>query len=475
MLNIVLVSIFGAGDGASTTVVTTILAEPEQFRDYQALYDRDDHEFETTVNNRINGYAATPDLKGEPIRYGINSQERTVSGYENKVSPGLCDISIPEQYAKGVTVNYYYDGQSTAGISSNIEDCLSAMAVLMQQNQSAHHEEALELLDALYRSTHSFNAVESPLYACAAGDYILNYRCSEYGNGYPSTTLSLPAADGSMAEAGTSGTYVTADPWTGGNKLSEVLLRPEDEDMQCPVCKEEDPEHPEEWAGCTVVDSPHEYSDVETATYELVKDSYENNKGKVRIYYYQEGNEDANPSIRRLKNGHRCCFHNDGHGDLLSWDDPVDREDGKERCVSTSSAKNLFQAIKQGQDLEKYDDQGWDTDVPEWAKNCSELEYYEYIAPYKDTDAGMTISGCMGIVLYCGGHNHHGCEHGHDLPVCYGHTDLTMSVNIGSLNRIFEMGGVPVTERNGKQPKESGESKIGQSGREGNNTEENAP
>ena len=56
------------------------------------------------------------------------------------------------------------------------------------------------------------------------------------------------------------------------------------------------------------------------------------------------------------------------------------------------------------------------------------------------------VSGTMGIVFYCKGHDHYGCEHGHDLPVCYGHTDLTMSVSIGSLNKIFEMGGVPVVE-----------------------------
>ena len=51
-------------------------------------------------------------------------------------------------------------------------------------------------------------------------------------------------------------------------------------------------------------------------------------------------------------------------------------------------------------------------------------------------------------MVYCKGHDHYGCETGHDIPVCYGHTDLNMTIAINGIEKIFELGGVPVSGDN---------------------------
>lgn len=304
----------GAGGGSAVSVLSTILSEEEQFADYQAKYDECDGVFQGQVAGIVNGFASTLNLKGRQIRYGINSMGLNDKG-----------ITTEAEYKNGITMNYFYDGSQTAGISSNIEDCLSAMAVIMQQTQAEHHAEALQLLEVLYKSTHSYTTIESALYPCSHGCEITHYNCNEWQLTYPSSELRFK-------------------PWL----FSDVYVP--DSSHECVVCMEDGIPY-EQYAGCTV-----------TGT----------------CYHGENGN---------LGRSHAGCSN---YTAVWDCDHSCDNED----C----------------------------------SHNCSDNPI-----------------GCAGY-YECDGHDHYGCPDGHDIAACFGHVDLTMNVNIASLNRIFDMGGVEIKE-----------------------------
>lgn len=328
----VLFGMIGGGGGSAASII--ILSDENQFKDYQAKYDSCDEQFQAQVSSIINGNAQTSNLRGQAIPYGINVPGITTNG-----------LNVPAEYKNGVTLNYFYDGTQIAGISSNIEDCLSAMTVIMQQNQSAHHAEALELLEAIYKSTHSYTTSESALYPCTAGCVDELYYCNQH--------------KGQTAEDGTAGAaYWSTDmrykPWT-----YEELYKPTEwqskynPGQECAVCRFVDGTPYENYAGCTVIGT---------------------------------------------------CYHGDG-GNMGRSKDP--------NCAN-------YEAV--------YDCPGHehtDSDGDSYTEYCS--------GPL----------GCDGY-WECQGHDHWGCPDGHHTPVCYGHVDLTMSVNIASLNRIYDMGGVEI-------------------------------
>lgn len=340
-----LASFGNVGGGVSGSILSTILSEKEQFAEYQTRYDSCDATFQAQVDNQVNGYASTTNLKGQQIRYGINTSSLTAGG-----------LTTDPEYKNGVTLHYYYDGGETDGISSNIEDCLSAMAVIMSQAQSEHHTEALELIGANYMSTHSYTVVESSLYPCTGGCEISRYYCNEAQINYPSTDLRY-------------------SPWLYGDVYVPDIAH------ECEVCRDTEGMTFDQYAGCTV-----------TGT----------------------------------------CYHNEG-----SDDDNFGR-----RKPSRTVCSNP----------EPY----WDCDHSCSNANCTH-------------DCSGSTLGCAGY-WYCGGHDHFGCPEGHDIKACYGHVDLDMSVYIASLNKIFDMGGVPVVEPEtmASEPEpETGESDESEEGGEG--------
>ena len=323
----ILASMGGGGTGSASAVFSTILSEDDQFKDYQTTYDACDAVFQGQVAAIVNGMAQTTNLKGQPIPYGINSQDKTQG-----------DISLSGEYKNGIFMNYFYDGASTNGISSNVEDCLSAMTVIMQQAQSEHHTEALELLDALYKSTHSYTTQESALYPCSGGCEITHYNCNEWQLNYPNSELRF-------------------QPW-----LFTELYVP-DSSHECVVCRANGVPY-EEYAGCTV-----------TGT----------------------------------------CYHGDG-GDMGRSHSGCDNYVAVYDCP--------------GHEHSSTDAEG---NTSSWTSYCS------------------SEIGCDGYYK-CQGHDHYGCPNGHEAAACYGHVDLTMNVYIASLNKIFDLGGVPVNEKPGTEP-----------------------
>jgi hypothetical protein len=179
LIEIILASLFGGASGGSGIVVTVLDEEihfnhpgftsPEEMG-FQQRYDQSQAEFQSQIDSIIHGYAKTLNKKGSRIRYGVN-------GAENR------DPRKNNDYVNGVTL--HFDQEK----SNNLEDILSCMTILMQQQQAEHHKEALELVDALYRSSHTYSYTESDLYACSSGCEVTRYVCNEAKNGYPSTEM----------------------------------------------------------------------------------------------------------------------------------------------------------------------------------------------------------------------------------------------------------------------------------------------
>lgn len=203
---VLLTSGSGGGGGA---VVTTILDSDENFQDFQRRYDENETAFQNQIEGIVNGTSQTLNKKGQPVHYGVLGAANE-SGSEN------------DDFRNGVTMDY--DGS----VSNNLEDILSAMTVVMQQTQNQYHAEAMELLDAMYKSTHTYSYEESPLYPCESGCEISSYFCNEAKIMYPSTDLRF-------------------SPW-----LFEDLYVP-DADHECEVCREVDGMTFDQYAGCTPV------------------------------------------------------------------------------------------------------------------------------------------------------------------------------------------------------------------------------
>lgn len=161
-----IVGIMGSSVTAVTqTVLTMPLASQDDFDSYQRLYDSLDTKFTKTLENRFNGYAMKTNQKGEKIYYGVN-------GLNNE------DVMKNNDYKNGIHYAYVTD-EEHKGRTSNIEDLIAIMVVMMGQEQSSKKEIALGTLEWLYNISHFYEFRDSPLYACDSGCHQFGYKCTD--------------------------------------------------------------------------------------------------------------------------------------------------------------------------------------------------------------------------------------------------------------------------------------------------------
>lgn len=248
----------GGSVGASSTGV--ILSDEEQLQKFQSTYDSLDSNFSSQISNIVNGFAHTLNLKGEQIHYGINEKD---------------------EYKNGIFQSYFYDGKETKGLSSNIGDCISSLVVIMQNNQSEHKEEALSLLTALYKSTHSYSTSETALYPGTKGCRDASYFCNEVN---PQANLD-PAQSGKYWS-----TDLRFNPWLFGE-----LYIPTKE-QECEVCREKGDIPYSGYAGCTVTGTCYHGDDGNMGrshgkctnyrpVYSCPGHEYQDKTGKIRTVY----------------------------------------------------------------------------------------------------------------------------------------------------------------------------------------------
>lgn len=178
-VQLALAAVFG-GMGGSSAAAVIMLDTKEHFNypDFttrsemglQQRYEQSQAEFQAQIDGITGGYAKTLNKKGEQIPYGVNGANNR-EGNQN------------EDYRNGVTL--HFDSEK----SNNLEDILSCVAVVMQQQQADHHKEALELADCFYKSSHTYDYTEGPLYSCDSGCETTHYFCKEVKSGYQSTEM----------------------------------------------------------------------------------------------------------------------------------------------------------------------------------------------------------------------------------------------------------------------------------------------
>lgn len=193
----------------STTIL--IMDTDEHYQAFQTQYEQSQAAFQAQIDSIVNGIAKTLNKKGEEIRYGINV-------------PADEERGIEAQYENGVTMNF------DSSKSNNLEDILSVMTVIMEQDMEQNHEAALALIDALYQSSHTYSYNESALYGCDKGCVITRYFCNEAKDDFCSTDMKYR-------------------PFT-----YEELYIPNDE-HECAVCKSDESMEWKDYAGCIVTDT----------------------------------------------------------------------------------------------------------------------------------------------------------------------------------------------------------------------------
>ena len=178
ILMILFMIIAGAiGGSLETTGAAGVipLGNTYDYENWQHKYDTLDDNFLNSLEDYLANYATQRNLKGEKILYGINGQNNE-EGMEN------------EDFVNGMYYRYLTD-EKNAGRSSNIEDLICMMAIIMSQSQSDYPDVAEKVLEWLYDISHKYTFVESPLYACDSGCHKIHYECNDHFHEYTDTDI----------------------------------------------------------------------------------------------------------------------------------------------------------------------------------------------------------------------------------------------------------------------------------------------
>lgn len=162
-------------DHSKNAIVVAPLGNDYDYINWQNYYDSLDNDFMKSLENMVQNYAINTNLKGEKIYYGIN-------GRNNE------DGMTNTDYQNGMYYKYIVD-EEHQGRSSNIEDLISIMSVMMSQQMSDYPELTKTTLTWLYNISHSFNYQESPLYACDSACHNIRYECNDNYHEYTDTDI----------------------------------------------------------------------------------------------------------------------------------------------------------------------------------------------------------------------------------------------------------------------------------------------
>lgn len=379
LVMMVIVLMFSGGSAAPGSSAVLILDSPEHFTNpgytdpdemgFQEKYDSCQDAYNGKVSAIVNGKASTLNKKGEQIGYGVNVVENEEKG-------------ITAQHRNGVT--YSYDNAN----SDNLYDLVTAVAVLMQQDQEAHHPEALELLEALYNSTHTYDYAESILYACDGCDQV-TFRCSDYKTGFTSEDTELRHFRGSLS---------------GWVKNTDEIERLTETVRECEVCAQlaGDEEKPDygSFSGCEVL----------------------RNENGDPIPCYHGTEEDIN---------NRTYEH-------VIDEEMTDPDNAGQTC------SNWRKVLVCGKEEHEHTDSCYEPDNDPSCGNTDPEHVHTSSCYDEHLDCGKSEhthdESCY--IYVCAGHNHYYCPGEHKATVCFGHTDLTMNIHMKSLPEIFELGGV---------------------------------
>lgn len=159
----------------STTSTTTssfstvILDTKEHFKQYEEKY-----------NQMEAAYTGQLDVITAAGPQTLNSKGEKIPTFGNG------DFKLNEEEGgntrNGIIVKYLDKNGNQSAVSTNIEDILSMMAVMMSQTMATddyHYQAAQDFIEACYKSSHLYYTKESPLYPCKTGCEDVFYYCND--------------------------------------------------------------------------------------------------------------------------------------------------------------------------------------------------------------------------------------------------------------------------------------------------------
>lgn len=137
---------------------------------FQQTYNDKESEYLNEIEERITGTSRqVTNLKGEPIPFGV-----------------------PDTKNSGITFT------ADSAVTSNLEDILTVMTMMLTQQQKKYHSEANELIGLLFDTSHTYTVTEGALYPCEKEECeTVTYFCSESISG-GSSDASVPYASSDL-------------------------------------------------------------------------------------------------------------------------------------------------------------------------------------------------------------------------------------------------------------------------------------
>ena len=365
----------------------------EMLEELAELYSTLNEKFEREIDNLVNG---TPNRKNKSNNNINRLTHYGVNGKENKPK------FINDDYIDGINISYVKnDGES------NFNDIISAMSVLYSQMMDTKTiEELKESFERLFWLSHTYTFDSSELYPCKSGcSSINNYRCTDLYKDYMNTNLKYSPF---IVKA-----HDLYDDFNEDTDFKIVLPV-----GKCIV-------HGENGGGCILDETKicyHSSEQLKASTvnnnlaYELGEEvflGYDEEKGEIlnedvlgykinknsfcnyyQIVKYCETREDLNEKIEDLKQT------------IISSNESFAQKENPSESAIESHEKQI----------EEYEDK-----LEEFE---NELSYHIENECSKDN-----TYWCNGFKICKGHKNHYKCN-GHKIVVCFGHTDITVNINI---------------------------------------------
>lgn len=200
----------------------------EELREYGSIYKDLSLEFQNDIGAYCQDYANRTNRAGERIHYGVYNHEHPElnrsriyrhnngantnraddnhrSDYDDSYNdfPNLSDdwatFIYSDEFKNGVTVKYAKTEGRVDG-ESNYQDILTVMSMILDQKgtKDGTNEENInvkekvpELVNKLFKMSHTFKGTSKQLYPCEKGCRVLFYFCNEEDSGYSGTGIDL--------------------------------------------------------------------------------------------------------------------------------------------------------------------------------------------------------------------------------------------------------------------------------------------
>ena len=396
----------------------TPIIRNDSLQELGKLYSKLNEEFETEINDLTTGSPNRhnkSDNRINPItHYGVYGEDNP-NPFKN------------DYYKNGIHISYEKSTISQIDAGSNFNDIIAVMAVLYdQQMDTKTNDELSKTFEKLFWLSHTYTYYSSELYPCKYGCSVINkYKCSDVYNDYKNTNLKYSPFTVMPHELYAESGYEEDD---------FRLVYPSG---QCEVCGEKG-------AGCEKDESKICYH----GSGNIVFDEYDN--ATIEGYIYA-----SLGSINRPKDisedmindeeigGNKISKNNVGCRNNRDVRYCKKREDLSKNIESINkkieSKEKELEKLSEKDEVNESEVESIMSDIEDLNKEIEDIkkELDDHILNECESDEIKKMFWCDGFKVCMGHKTHFKCPN-HKLIVCYGHTDINVSVKIMNAKEILD-------------------------------------